>query len=164
MFGLRAIFLLGLTFFSLSVQAMPYRCDADDSDAGCRNAPVDSSCARGSEVGVCAPVQRDGAWMECRCVEERRTDNPLREIRRGIHQVFRDVFLYDPHPHRRPIPVCRHTNIFGKYAEGGGCNTFGCWPPGGSCNAFGCSATSSCGAISCQDKINSFVCSDRNDY
>lgn len=53
---------------------------------------------------------------------------------------------------------CVDSNIFGKFARGGGCNTFGCWPRGGSCNAFGCSASSECSATHCEDKISSYRC------
>lgn len=53
---------------------------------------------------------------------------------------------------------CRHSNVFGKYPDGGGCNVFGCWPPGGECTTFGCSLSSRCGATSCPDRINSLPC------
>lgn len=54
--------------------------------------------------------------------------------------------------------ACEHWNVYGDYAEGGGCNLYGCWPPGGSCNIWGCSAHKECTATGCPNKIKSFKC------
>lgn len=53
---------------------------------------------------------------------------------------------------------CAHSNVYGEYAEGGGCNVFGCWPTGGSCTVFGCSLAGQCTAMKCPNPIKSFQC------
>ena len=53
---------------------------------------------------------------------------------------------------------CTHTNDFGRYATGGGCNLYGCWPAGGYCNGFGCTASGVCTVNGCPKPIKSFVC------
>ena len=46
-----------------------------------------------------------------------------------------------------------YSNVFGKYAQGGGCNAFGCWYSGGGCNPFGCWYSGGrCGATGCSRK------------
>lgn len=61
----------------------------------------------------------------------------------------------------RPSYFCSQKNIFGEYAEGGGCNPFGCWPPGGVCTPLGCSELEKCTTPNCPGKIESFKCLNR---
>jgi hypothetical protein len=53
---------------------------------------------------------------------------------------------------------CAHSNKYGRFSDGGGCNEFGCWPPGGSCNKFGCTAEGECKNPNCPHAITSYHC------
>lgn len=45
---------------------------------------------------------------------------------------------------------CVGVNVYGKWAQGGGCNIYGCWYRGGGCNVYGCwSKKGSCNVHGC---------------
>lgn len=72
---------------------------------------------------------------------------------------FHNSFAYvENNAYTKDLLHCAHSNVYGEYAEGGGCNVYGCWPLGGSCTVFGCSTLGECTATKCPNKIKSFQC------
>lgn len=108
------------------------QCSHVKSDQNCNQAFIGSSCQHDGNQGTCMAKSMSNSQGVCICSGG---DAPVNFS-------------------------CSDSNVFGKFAKGGGCNTFGCYPPGGSCNTFGCTKSGECNVFDCPQKIKSFKCDD----
>ncbi len=116
------------------------RCSSAASEEICSSELVGSSCRRNSYRGTCIAEDwlSDGGVCTCR----------LDSQKMGI-------------PQQESLP-CVESNVYGKYAKGGGCNPYGCYPPNGSCNPYGCTLIGECDPYNCPQKIKTYKCYELN--